>query len=183
MVLGEDSLMGRPVELRADLVVLASGIEPNAGAVELAQTLHISYDSYGFMVEAHPKLRPVDTQTDGIFVAGAAVGPRDIPESVAQGSAAAAKICGLFSKDFITTDPMVAAVDTARCIGCLLCVQVCPFGAPFEDKLRDGRRVATVNEALCKGCGLCVAACRPKAVNLRGFTNQQLLAEVNSLWQ
>jgi heterodisulfide reductase subunit A len=183
VVLGEDSLMGRPVELKADLVVLASGIEPNAGAAELAQTLHISYDSYGFLVEAHPKLRPVDTQTDGIFVAGTAVGPRDIPESVAQGSAAAAKVCGLFSKDFITTDPMVANVDYAKCIGCLLCVQVCPFGAPFEDKLRDGRKVATVNEALCKGCGLCVASCRPKAVNLRGFTNQQLLAEVNSLWQ
>jgi heterodisulfide reductase subunit A len=182
IVLGEDSLMGRPVEIAADLVVLAAGMEPNTGAAELAQTLHISYDMYGFMVEAHPKLRPVETNTDGILVAGACVGPRDIPESVAQGSAAAAKAVGILSQDSLTVDPMIAQVDPAKCIGCLLCVAVCPFKAPYSEVTRDKRTVAVINEVLCKGCGICVAHCRPKAINLHGFTNQQLLAEVQALW-
>src|SRR3990172_7304738 len=107
MVMGEDSLMGRPVEIAADLVVMATGMEPNDGAVELAQMLHISHDTNDFMVEAHPKLRPLETNTDGIFLAGTASGPRDIPETVAQGSGAAAKVAALFSKDQLTTDPMV----------------------------------------------------------------------------
>ena len=183
IVLGEDSLIGRPVELPADMVVLATGMEPSIGSVELAQTLNISYDTNKFLVEAHPKLRPVETQTDGIFLAGACVGPRDIPDSVAQGGAAAAKVVALFSRDRITTDPMTALVDSSKCIGCLLCTQICPFKAIDMETLRNGRAVAVVNEGLCKGCGLCAAACRPKAVDLRGFTNQQLFAEVAALWE
>lgn len=182
-VLGEDSLMGRPVEIDADLVVLATGIDPSAGVVDLAQKLNISYDTNQFLVEAHPKLRPVETQTDGIFLAGTCIGPKDIPDSVAQGSAAAAKVAGLLSQEYITTDPMTASVDIARCVGCMLCVQVCPFKAISPQTGRDGRMTASVNEGLCKGCGLCAATCRSKAIDLRGFTNQQLLAEVTSLWQ
>ncbi|MDP2744784.1 MAG: CoB--CoM heterodisulfide reductase iron-sulfur subunit A family protein [Dehalococcoidia bacterium] len=183
VVLGEDSLMGRPVEIRADMVVLATGVEANEGAAELAQTMKLSHDVYDFLTEAHPKLKPVETQTDGILVAGACVGPKDIPECVAQGGAAAAKVSALFSQEMLTSDPMVASVDNARCIGCLLCVQVCPYKAIDTQVLRNGRTVALVNESLCRACGLCPAVCRPKAVNLRGFTNQQLLAEVNALWQ
>jgi heterodisulfide reductase subunit A len=183
MVCGEDSLIGRPVEIPADLVVLATGAEPNVGAAELAQTLKISYDTNNFFIEAHPKLRPVETQTDGIFLAGCCVGPRDIPESVAQGSAAASKISALFSQEFLTSDPMVSTIDVMKCSGCLLCQTVCPFSAIDSQVLRDGRTVSVVNESLCKGCGLCVAACRFGAANLRGFTQQQLLAEVTSLWQ
>ncbi len=183
MVCGEDSLIGRPVEIAADLVVLATAAEANDGAAELAQTLKVSYDTNHFFIEAHPKLRPVETQTDGIFLAGSCVGPRDIPESVAQGSAAAAKVAGLFSQEFLTSDPMVSSIDQAKCSGCLLCQEVCPFSAIESQKLRDGRTVSVVNESLCKGCGLCVAACRFGAANLRGFTQQQLLAEVVSLWQ
>jgi len=182
-VLGEDSLIGRPVEIDADLVVLATGVDPSDGVVGLAQKLNISYDTHRFLVEAHPKLRPVETQTDGIFLAGACIGPKDIPDSVAQGGAAAAKVAALFSQDHITTDPMTASVDAARCTGCMLCTQVCPFKAIGTQTLRNGRVVADVNESLCKGCGLCAAVCRPKAVDLRGFTNQQLFAEVTSLWQ
>ncbi len=174
--------MGRPVEIRADLVVLATGVEANEGAAELAQTLKLSHDVYDFLNEAHPKMRPVETQSAGIFVAGACVGPKDIPECVAQGGAAAAKVSALLSQDTLATDPMVATVDNARCIGCLLCVQICPYKAIDTQVLRDGRTVAVVNESLCRACGLCIAACRPKAVNLRGFTNQQILAEVNALW-
>jgi len=182
IVVGEDSLIGRPVEIAADLVVLATGMVPSAGVTELAKMLNISYDSNHFLMEAHPKLRPVETHSDGIFLSGTCVGPRDIPECVAQGSAAAAKVVALLSQDVLTTDPIAAEVRTMVCSGCLLCRQICPFNAIDAEVLRDGRTVASINESLCKGCGLCVAACRPGAVNLRGFTDQQLLAEVMSLW-
>ncbi|MDY6834039.1 MAG: CoB--CoM heterodisulfide reductase iron-sulfur subunit A family protein [Chloroflexota bacterium] len=183
IVYGEDSLLGHPVQIPADMVVLATGVEPNDGAPELAQILNVSYDTHNFFVEAHPKLRPVETQTDGIFLAGCAVGPRDIPESVAHGSAAAVKVTALFSRDTLTTDPMVSTIDQMRCVGCLACAEVCPFNAIEPQVLRDGRVVASVNESLCKGCGLCVATCRSGCANLKGFTLQQLLAEVNSLWR
>jgi len=183
IVYGEDSLMGHPVQIPADMVVLATGVEPNDGAPALAQILNVSYDTHNFFVEAHPKLRPVETQTDGIFLAGCAVGPRDIPESVAHGSAAAVKVTALFSRDTLATDPMVSTIDQMRCVGCLACAEVCPFNAIEPQVLRDGRVVASVNESLCKGCGLCVATCRSGCANLKGFTLQQLLAEVNSLWR
>jgi heterodisulfide reductase subunit A len=183
IVCGDDSLIGRPVEIAADLVVLATGIEPSAGAAELAQKLKISYNAYNFFIEAHPKLRPVETNTDGILLAGCCIGPKDIPESVAQGSAAAAKVAALFSQDVLTTDPLVATIDPVKCGGCLLCTKVCPFKAIDTQVTRDGRTIAVVNEALCKGCGLCVATCRFGAANLRGFTQQQLLAQVTSLWR
>ena len=181
IVCGEDSLIGRPVEIAADLVVLATGMIPSAGAAELARTLNISYDSNHFFIEAHPKLRPVETLTDGVFLAGSCIGPRDIPECVAQGSAAVAKVVALFSQDTLSSDPMTATIDAMRCIGCLLCVEACPFNAIDSQITRDGRTVAVVNESLCKGCGLCVATCRPGAANLHGFTQQQLLAEVMAL--
>ena len=181
IVWGEDSLIGRPVQIAADLVVLATGVVPSSGVDELARTVHISYDTYNFMVEAHPKLRPVETMSDGIFLAGTAMGPMDIPDSVAQGSAAAAKVCGLLSKDALAMEPMVANVNPMKCVGCLLCQQVCPFNAIDSEVLRDGRTVAKINEGLCKGCGLCVTSCRPGAINLRGFSNQQLLAQVKAL--
>jgi len=181
MVCGDDALMGRPVQIAADLVVLATGMDPSDGVVELAQTLNISYDTNRFLIEAHPKLRPVETQTSGIFLAGVAVGPRDIPDCVAHGSAAAVKVVGLLSQDTLTTDPMTSIVDPAKCVGCFMCEDVCPFSAIYRETTRDGRPVAIINETLCTGCGLCVASCRPGAIDLHGYTNQQLLAEVVSL--
>ena len=183
VVCGEDSLIGRAVEIRADLVVLATGMVPSDGAAELARTLNISYNADHFFIEAHLKLRPVETYIDGVFVAGACVGPRDIPECVAQGSATASKVAALFSQDTLITDPMIATADPMRCTGCLLCAEVCPFSAIDSQLTRDGRTIAVVNESLCKGCGLCVATCRCGAANLRGFTQQQLLAEVTALWR
>jgi len=125
----------------------------------------------------------VETTTDGVFLAGTCLAPFDIPESVAQGGAAAAQVVTLFSHDTLSTDPMVAAVDSMKCVGCLLCADVCPFNAMESQVLRDGRTVALVNESVCKGCGLCVAACRSQAVGLRGFSPQQVLSEVMALWQ
>ena len=181
VVRGEDSLIGRPVEIAADMVVLAVGMEPSEGAVELAQTLRLSYDQHHFLSEAHPKLRPLETATDGVFLAGTVSGPRDIPESVAQGSGAAAKVISLFARPALTTEPLTAFVDPTRCTGCFSCQRVCPFGAIEEETTRDKRTVASVNESVCKGCGLCVAACPGGVVNLRGFSDQQILAEVLAL--
>lgn len=182
IVQGYDGLIGRPVEIEADLVVLATGVTAATGAVELMQTLGISYDQYGFINEAHVKLRPVETNTAGIYLAGCAAGPKDIPDTVAQASAAAAKVAGLFARPYIETEPTIAEADTRRCVACHLCEEVCPFGAISFVSLRDGRQVAQVNPAVCKGCGLCVAGCRGHALFLHGFSDQQLLAEVDALF-
>ena len=181
IVWGSDTLTGRAVEIAADLVVLATGVVANDGAQELAQTIGISYDTYNFLNEAHPKLRPVETNTDGIYLAGMVAGPKDIPDTVSQASAAAVKVCGLFSKDALTTDAMTSYVNAAMCVGCLLCKEVCPFNAIETEVTRDKRTVAKVNEGVCKGCGVCVAACRGKAITLRGFSDEQLLEEVAAL--
>jgi heterodisulfide reductase subunit A len=182
IVRAEDTDLGRPVNLPVDMVVLATAVEPSRGAAELAQTLHVTRDKDGFFLEAHPKLRPVDSNTDGIYLAGACQGPRDIPDSVAHAGAAASQALGLLSQDFVEVVPTVAEVRTLHCVGCGLCVDVCPYGAPSLVESR-GRMVAEINEALCKGCGLCVAGCRGKAISLRGFTDTQILTQLEALLQ
>jgi heterodisulfide reductase subunit A len=181
IVQGYDTLQGAPVEIEADLVVLAQGATSSKGAVDLMQTLGISYDQYGFINEMHPKLKPVETNTDGIFLAGCASGPKDIPDTVAGAGAAAAKAVGLLSQEFIVTEPMVASVDQTKCVACWLCEEVCPFRAPERETLRNGKVVAKINESVCKGCGLCVAGCRGKCITLKGYTDQQLLSELDAL--
>lgn len=181
IVMGEDSLIGRQVEIAADLVVLAAAVVPSEGADRVARMLNISYDSDHFLVEAHPKLRPVETHTDGVFLAGACVSPCDVPQSVSRGSAAAVKAVAILSKETLLNEPTTAIVDPLRCSGCQLCIEVCPFNA-ISTQIVGGRTVASVNEGLCKGCGLCSATCRPGAIAVRGATYKQLLAEVTSLW-
>jgi heterodisulfide reductase subunit A2 len=180
LVRGADTLMGTQVEVEADLVVLAAGAEAAVGAGQLAEKLRISYDKYGFFMESHPKLRPVETNTAGVYLAGACQGPKDIPASVAQGSAAAAKVLALFSKDKLENDPMISSVDIKRCVGCGKCIQVCPFGAIKEVDFR-GEPKAEVIETVCQGCGLCTATCPQGAIQLSHFTDNQILAEVNAL--
>ena len=182
VVRGVDTLMGKPVEVLADLVVLAVGVEGAKGAGKLAETLHISYDHYGFFMESHCKLRPVETNTAGVFLAGACQGAKDIPSSVAQGSGAAAKVIGLLSKPQLESDPQISVVDIKRCVGCGKCVDVCPFQAITKQSIR-GEVKAQVIEAVCQGCGLCVATCPQGAIQLSHFTDNQLLAEVNALCQ
>jgi heterodisulfide reductase subunit A len=180
IVRGVDTLMGGQVEVEADLVVLAVGAEAAAGAPQLAERLRISYDTYGFFMEGHPKLRPVETNTAGVFLAGACQGLKDIPSSVAQGSAAAAKVLGLLSRDTLESDPQIAEVNTVRCVGCGKCIRVCPFKALHEVDMR-GQPKAGVIEAVCQGCGLCSVACPQGAVQLAHFTDNQILAEVEAL--
>ncbi|MBP8625383.1 MAG: CoB--CoM heterodisulfide reductase iron-sulfur subunit A family protein [Syntrophorhabdaceae bacterium] len=181
VVRGADTLLGTQVEIEADLVVLGTAVLSNPDASRLAEKLHISYDTFGFYVESHPKLRPVETNTSGVFLAGACQGPKDIPASVSQGSAAASKVLALFSKDMLESDPAVARVDINKCVGCLKCVRTCPFQAIKEKELRDGRIVADVIETVCAGCGVCTSTCPCGAIQLQHFTDNQILAEVNAV--
>lgn len=193
IVKGADTLLGaQPVEIEADLVVLATAGISNAGAEELAQKLHISYDRHHFFAEAHPKLRPVETNSAGIFLAGACQSPKDIPESVGQASAAASKVIGLFSQSEMTREPIIAVVNRtappvfSTCVGCFMCQSACPYNAIAREeiKTRDGKlikTVAQVNPGLCQGCGTCVAFCRSKSIDLQGYSNEQVYAEVMEL--
>ena len=180
IVRGVDTLMGRAVEVPADLVVLAVGVEGAHGAGKMAETLHISYDNMGFFMESHVKLRPVETNTAGVFLAGACQGPKDIPSSVSQGGAAASKAIALLSKPKLQSDPQISVVNLNRCVGCGKCIKVCPFGAIVEETIR-GQKKAQVIETVCQGCGLCTATCPQGAIQLSHFTDNQILAEVNAL--
>ena len=169
--------------------VLAAAIEPDASARELATMLTASMDTNDFFTEAHPKLRPVESPTAGIFLSGTCQGPKDIPETVAQAGAAAAKVIGLLSKDRLTCNPCVAQPDELMCNGCSSCEKVCPYGAiTYVDKEFRGpnrttllRRVAQVNPAVCQGCGACTVACPSGAMDLKGFSNKQIMAEVDAI--
>lgn len=181
VVQGMDTLLGMQIEVEADLVVLATGIEASKGARELAEKLHISYDQYGFFMENHPKLRPVETNTAGVYLAGVCQGPKDIPASVAQGSAAASKVIALFARDTIETSPQVASVNERACIACGKCLEVCPYGAIRWKELKGGIKKAEVLATVCQGCGLCNATCPPKAIQLQHTTDNQILAEIEEL--
>jgi heterodisulfide reductase subunit A2 len=183
---GFDTLSGEPMVIDADMVVLATAMRPQPGISSLAQKLSVSYDQYGFINEAHPKLRPVETNTAGVFVAGACQAPRDIPDSVAMASAAASKVLGLFSKELLEREPLIAHVDTARCTACFHCERVCPYGAIVRKEIKDGRGrfikiAAEVNPGVCQGCGTCQATCPSKSVELDGFTDEQIYAAVNAI--
>ncbi len=178
IVWGVDTLTGEPVEIAADMVVLATAAVPSEGAVELAQRLRVSTDPYGFFSEAHPKLRPVESLTAGIFLAGAAQAPKDIPDTVAQASGAAAKVLALFSQPELVQEPTVAYVIEELCSGCGICLSACPYEARTLDPYRQ---VAVVNPALCQNCGACVAACPNKAAQIHNWTAEQVLAMIEAL--
>ncbi|CAK7063265.1 MAG: Ion-translocating oxidoreductase complex subunit B [Desulfovibrio sp.] len=180
VVRGVDTLLGTQVEIEADMVVLAVGAEAAQGSPHLAEKLRISYDKFGFFMESHVKLKPVETNTAGIFLAGACQGPKDIPSAVSMGSAAAAKALGLLSKEMLESDPQIAQVNNTRCVGCAKCINVCPYQAIREIDFR-GQPKAEVIEAVCQGCGLCNATCPQGAIQLSHFTDNQILAEVEAL--
>jgi heterodisulfide reductase subunit A2 len=178
MVWGEDTLSGRELEIAADLVVLATPMVPSAGASELGQRLHISTDANHFFNEAHPKLRPVETLTAGIFLAGTGQGPKDIPETVAQASGAAAKVLQLFSHEQMTSSPLVATVIPELCAACGMCVKFCPYGAR---QIHPVWNIATVYPALCQSCGACVVACPNKASQVHNWRPDQIMAMVDEV--
>lgn len=186
VVKGMDTLSGKLIEVEADLVVLATAMRPSDGFEELARKLRISYDEHGFFSEAHPKLRPVETTTAGVFLAGACQAPKDIPDSVAQASAAAAKVLSLFGMPRIEREPTIAVVNEMTCTGCFDCERVCPYNAIERKEIRDRRGnlikvVSSVNPGLCEGCGACVAACRNKSIDLRGFSDEQVFAQLAAI--
>jgi heterodisulfide reductase subunit A len=180
MVKAEDTLLGRRVIVPVDMVILAAGLEPRQDAAEMATLLGIDCDHAGFFMEKHPKLAPVETVVEGIFIAGACQGPKDIPDSVAQGAAAAAGALTLIDKGVVEVEPIAAAVNPALCSDCWLCLGDCPYQAisriPFQE-----RTVAWINEVLCQACGTCVTTCPAGAITQRGYTNEQIFAEIEGL--
>ena len=172
-----DLYTGEPNDVLVDMVVLSTGIEPQADAAQVAQTFSISRGPDGFFLEKHPKLAPVETTTDGVYLAGACQGPKDIPDSVAQGGAAASVALSLMDAGYVTLEPFTTYIDQSKCCGCRTCETVCPYHA-IEMVELDGRLVSSVNEVLCKGCGTCVAACLAQAAIQNGFTQDQVLAEI-----
>ncbi len=186
IVRGVDTLAGEPVTIKADLVVLAAAMCPSDGAEALAQKLNVGYDENGFLSESHPKLRPVETNAAGVYVCGACQGPKDIPESVAQATAAAGKVLVMFSHQQLAREPEIARVDEMNCAACFACARACPYGAIERAEIRDRKgqfikRTARVNAGLCMGCGTCVAVCPSKSADLAGFSEQQIYAMVESL--
>jgi len=177
-VWGVDTLAGRDIEIHADMVVLAMAIIPSRETEELARKLKIGLDKDGFLAEAHPKLRPVESVTGGLFVAGAGQSPKDIPEAVAQASGAASKVQAMFSSSEIHQEPMVASVNEELCSGCKLCIPTCPYEARIYD---ESKRIVTVNEVLCEGCGTCVAACPSGASQQKNFTDNQIYSMLDSI--
>jgi heterodisulfide reductase subunit A2 len=175
MVWGVDTLTGKDIEIAADMVVLAQAMRPSTGAQELAKKLKLALDKDGFLAEAHPKLRPVESVTSGMFLAGAAQAPKDIPEAVAQASGAAAKAITILSQERLFHSPTVAKVISNLCTGCGMCVAVCPYDAL---SLKDGK--VEVNEVLCEGCGTCTATCLRSAIQVKNLTQVQVAEMINA---
>ena len=188
-VQASDLILNKQLHIDADLVVLAAAIEPDKSARPLATMLTASMDTNDFFTEAHPKLRPVESPTAGVFLSGTCQGPKDIPETVSQAGAAASKVIGLLAKDTLLGNPCIANSNELMCNGCSSCERVCPYGAiSYEDKefrmpdrTTQVRRVAKVNPAVCQGCGACTVACPSGAMDLRGFANSQIMAEVDAI--
>ncbi len=189
MVQGSNLIDNEQVMIESDLVVLAAAIEPEPSVRKIATLLTASIDTNNFLTESHAKLRPVESPTAGVYLAGVCQGPKDIPETVSQASACAAKVIGLLVKDKLKTNPCVATPDENMCNGCSQCANVCAYGAiTYVDKefrLGGGkteiRRVASVNPAVCQGCGACTVTCPSGAMDLKGFSSKQIMSEVEAI--
>jgi heterodisulfide reductase subunit A len=174
----EDTLLGKQRRLPVDMVLLMGALEPRPDSKEVGLRFGLSCSQDGWFIERHPKLDPVATMTDGVFIAGTCQGPKDIPDSVSQGAAAAARIQGMISKRQVLIEPVVASILEERCSGCRICNTMCPFGAiDFVEK----DKVSAINTAMCKGCGTCVAACPAGAITGAHYNNEQVFAEIEGL--
>ena len=178
IVSAEDTLLGAMIRVPVDMVILSTGIQARSDAEEVARLFSISRSADGFFLERHPKLDPVATTTNGVFVVGCCQGPKDIPDTVAQASAAAARALAMISKGKVELEAITAVVDEEKCSGCKTCILLCPYNAISFD---EEKKVARIDEALCKGCGTCVAACPSSAITQRHFTTEQIMAEVEGM--
>jgi heterodisulfide reductase subunit A len=178
IVVSEDTLIGKQRRIPVDMVVLSTALEPQADAGEIAKLFNISRSADGFFLERHPKLDPVATATDGVFVTGCCQAPKDIPDTVAQASAAAARVLATISKGKVEIEAATAVIDEELCSGCKTCIPLCPFTAISFD---EEKKVSVVNEALCKGCGTCVAACPSGAITGKHFTSEEIMAEIEGI--
>jgi len=178
IVVCEDTLLGVVRRIPVDMVILSVALEPRKDSDKIAKTFLLSRSRDGFFLERHPKLAPVSTANDGIYIAGACQGPKDIPDSVAQGGAAAAEALSLIDRGKVEVEPDIAVVDENLCSACRVCIRACPFNAIEFDEEKE---VAVVQETLCKACGVCVAACPSSAIKQQGFTDKQIYAEVEGI--
>jgi len=178
VVLCEDTLISRQRRIPVDMVVLSTALEPRADAGEVARQFSISRSKDGFFMEKHPKLDPIATTTDGVYIAGCCQGPKDIPDTVAQASAAAARALAIISKGKVEIEAATAFVQEQLCSGCKTCISLCPYNAISFD---DEKKVSIINEALCKGCGTCAAACPSGAITSRHFTTEQIMAQLEGV--
>jgi len=178
VVVAEDTLTAQILRVPVEMVVLCTAMEPRSDAESVARTFGISVGGDGFFLEEHPKLEPVSTPTAGVYLAGACQGPKDIPDTVAQAKAAAAEALALSSAGHVTVAPMISSIDPDICIGCQVCVGLCPYTA-IEIDARRG--VSVVNSALCKGCGSCAGYCPSGAAKVEHFTDKQIFAEIEGL--
>ncbi len=174
----EDTLAGTIRRIPVDMVVLCAALKSRHDTKEVSRLVSCGLSPDGFFLERHPKLAPVSTNTDGVFIAGCCQGPKDIPDAVAQGAAAAAQVLSLISRGFVELDAAVAEIDEERCSGCRICNALCPYSAIEFDR---EKKVSRVNAALCKGCGTCVAACPQACIKGKHFTDQQILAEIKGI--
>ncbi len=182
IIQAEDTLVGKQRRIPVDMVILSVALEPRRDAKQVAQTFGISCSMNGWFIEKHPKLDPVATMTEGIYIAGCAQGPKDIPAAVAQGAAAAARVIGKIQQREIALEPVRAEIDKEKCSGCRICNNLCPFHAiTFIEKQNGSRAYSEVNPALCQGCGTCVAACPAGAIRGTVFSNQQVMAQLTGL--
>jgi heterodisulfide reductase subunit A len=175
-----DVFSGELKKENVDMIILSTGMEPREDSKTVAKVFGISTSPDGFFLEKHPKLAPVETATDGVFLAGTCQGPKDIPDSVAQGGAAAAAALSLIDSGYVTMEPFTAYIDPESCSGCLSCLNLCPYNAINVVQI-NGRRISEVNQVLCKGCGTCVAACPSSVAEQHGFTRDQILAEIEGV--
>lgn len=174
----EDTLVGAVRRVPVDMVVLCTGLEQPAGLPELANLCNVSVGKDGFIIEKHPKLGPVATATDGVFIAGACQSPKDIPDTVAQASAASSAVLSMITRERIEIEAATAEINEEKCSGCRICNNLCPY---LAIKFDEEKKVSTINEALCKGCGTCVAACPSNAIKAKHFDNKQIFAEIEGI--
>ncbi|MCD6384154.1 CoB--CoM heterodisulfide reductase iron-sulfur subunit A family protein, partial [Candidatus Sumerlaeota bacterium] len=174
----EDTLAGVVRRVPVDMVILCAALESRHDAKEVARIFSCSLSPDGFFLERHPKLAPVSTNTDGVFIAGCCQGPKDIPDSVAQGAAAASQVLSLISRGKVELDAAISEIDEERCSGCRICNDICPYSAIEFD---EEKKVSRINPALCKGCGTCAAACPRGCITAKHFTDRQIISEIEGI--